>query len=271
MKKFFVFLAAAMLLASCNDNTSTSDSISDAPSASNSAEISASAPSVSEEPSLSPSVSEAPSVPPSASVEPTPEVPDLAAAIEALGDAFVIHYTNTNGNKDSMIYCTGKSVFTQNDSSKTEVTMDMDEWWVETTENPGQLSQCTWATYGEQVWYLTYEVKDSYSEVASNASSLDASLFTFDSENNLFNYSESKNIQGVVEMLAGLYMKNDFANLDYSNVAIKLSEDNSIVDTITVTAKEALGNKNDVTIEMTFSEYTALPFGLSDAEPIEAM
>jgi len=261
MKKFFVFLSVAMLLASCDNNTSTSDSISDAPSASNSAETSASAP----------SVSEAPSLPPSTSEEPTPEVPDLAAAIEALGDAFVIHYTNTNGNKDSMIYCTGKSVFTQDDSSKTEVTMDMDQWWVEVVSDPGVLNQCTWVS-GDNVWFLAYNTKDTYSEAASNASSLDASLFTFDSENNLFNYSGSENIQGVVDMLAGVDKKYDFANLDYTNgnVTIKLSEDNSIVDTITVTAKDKFGDKNDVTIEITFSEYTALPFGLSDAEPIEA-
>lgn len=196
--------------------------------------------------------------------------PDLNAAIQALGNSFVIHYTNTQKESDSMIFCTGKSVFTQNDSSATEVSLDVDEWWVPVASDPNVLSQCTFGTYGENVWYLTYEILESYSDVASSVSSLDASLFEFDSEKNVFNSIPSANTFETVQMLASLNKKNDFLNLDFTNIAITLSEDNSIVKNIVINANNQNGDKEEVTISLEFSEYTGLPFSLSDETPIEA-
>lgn len=249
MKKILVVLSVFMLLTACNDNTSGSLSNSESAPISNSLE------------------SATPSLEPSTSVSVTP---DLAAAINALGDAFVIHYTNTQNDSDSMIFCTGKSVFTQNDSTATEVSLDVDEWWVPVVSEPNVLSQCTFGTYGDNVWYMTYETLDSYSDVASNANSLDASLFEYDSVENVFNSISSANTFETVQMLASLNKKNDFLNLDFTNIAISLSNDNSIVETIVIKANNKFGDKEEVTISLEFSAYTELPFSLSDDAPIEA-
>lgn len=278
MKKLLLTLSVFMLFTACNDNKESSQSyVSSSESSTSSVESSTetSESSIEESSSVEESVSSIESSVSSieSSIEESSSVlvvPDLASAIQALGDSFVIHYTNTQKESDSLIFCTGKSVFTQNDSTATALSLDVDNWWVTVASDTSVLSECTFGTYGEDVWYLTYETADSYSDVSSSASSLDASLFEFDSEADVFNSISSANTLETVQMLASFNKKNDFVNLDFTNIAIKLAEDNSIVKSIVISANNQFGDKEEVTISLEFSAYTGLPFSLSDETPIEA-
>ena len=256
MKKTFILLSTLMLLAACDGNINSSSSGSNA--------ISSSATTSTESINSSTSTSSSATT----SSESVETAPDLAAAISALGEKFVIRYTNSQKSADSMLYFTGKSVFIQNDSTMTELTDYEFEWWVETTREPGILDQCSFEA-SEWFWYGESQ---TYGNVASNANTLNASLFKYESSTSTFVYlGDYANALTTFEMLVGLNKKNDFVNLDFSKVEIKLSDDNSIIDTISISGNDKYGDKEAVTINLKFSAFTQLPFGLSDEKPIESV
>lgn len=256
MKKSFAILSLALLLCSCNSNTSTSTSTSES--------MPDTTPSVSVPDTTSPDSS---NISLDSTLESVEQAPNLASAIQALGNSFVINYVNTSNNDNNIIYVTGKSVFIQYDPSASELSSYTDIWLVETTKYEGAILECD---YEDDAWYDTWNLSglDTYDDVTSNVTSLDASIFSFNSESDVFYYNGS-DIKEKFNMIATLNKKNDFENIVFSGVTITLSEDNSIVREIVVSGTNT--SSNEITITLTFSEYTALPFGLSDDEPIEAL
>ncbi len=249
MKKIFLFPLLFVALSSCQTGGNTESLL----------------------PSL-PDSSPVVSLPESETPTPSPSLPaarpDLAKAMEALGDAYVIHYQNSNisagEGDDSMIYISEKSIYVQYDSSTTEINDFYDYWYVETTAQPGVLTPC----YYDGAWYDSFEEAKPLEDFTSNIHSFDIVGFSYNETEKVFFY-EGDDIFKRVEMLATFNKKNLFLNIDYSRITLSLSEDESILQEIRIQG----GNKvqEDVTISLTFSSFTSLPFGLSDAHPIEAL
>lgn len=253
MKKKLLFPILLAFLTSCQTGGNTHDFTSDP------------LPSL---PDSSPVVS----LPESETPAPSPSLPavgpDLTKAIAALGETYVIHYQNNNisagEGDDSMIYISEKSIYVQYDSSTTDINQYYDYWYIETTAQPGVLTPC----YYDGAWYDSLEDAKPLEEFTSSIHSFNITGFSYNEIEKVFIY-EGDNILNRVEMLATFNKKNLFLNIDFSRITLSLSEDETILQEIRIQGVNP--DKEDVTISLTFSSFTSLPFGLSDELPIEAL
>lgn len=178
----------------------------------------------------------------------------LSQAFVAMGNAFVVDIVDNSYGDHRKVYCTGNTIYLQENAEETEISME--DLWLnryETDEGTGLYEYY----YSSGVWEDNYSNEKIYAEEISRFDSLSGALFDFDETNG---YSVTGSLGALV---AKALMPKAYVNsvgYDELNVNVKLNQGK--VSEVTIS------NDSDCDIVMTFTEYTKLPFGLID-EPFK--
>lgn len=182
----------------------------------------------------------------------------LSAAIESLGNTFVIDYVNNKNSKHHKVYYTGKSVFFQDDYQAKKISEYYDYWWntIQGKED-NKLHKLTYYSYGGGSWDDAYETYDSYDVALPKFNSVASALYTYDKSAQTYTLPSTYAEEAAKFFVPKMYT-TDVSNSEGLTITIGISE--SKLNNIKL--------KSDaVDIEMSFSAFDKLPFDIKD-EPV---
>ena len=177
---------------------------------------------------------------------------NLTAALNNVGDAYVIDLINHKENEHQKIYMSGKSIFVQYDYSASEIDEWQDSWWNSVIGENGLIELYYMADIDG--WGDNGNSYDSYEEALPKFDIISGALFEYDEIRDVFTLESE-----YADIIAGKFVPKMF----YNAVGYK----NNLTIEITL-ANNSLSNvhffNEDCDIEMILSEFNELPFNLKD-------
>ncbi|MCH5172228.1 MAG: hypothetical protein J1F31_05330 [Erysipelotrichales bacterium] len=185
-------------------------------------------------------------------LEESAEQKQLTAALNSVGDAFVIDFINNNDHEHQKIYMSGKSIFVQYDYSATEIDEWQDSWWNSVIGENGLIELYYMADI--DAWGDNGNSYDSYEEALPKFDIISGALFAYDEVRDVFTLESE-----FADIVAGQFMPKMFYNaVGYkNNLTIEISLANGSLSNVHFFSE-------DCDIEMVLSEFNELPFNLKD-------